>query len=77
VDNLNNLRREASRQFRNIKKAYFKANIDELENNSKIKNMRDFYGGINFLRKVTSLELIYYRIRAVILLQTPNSTLAM
>ena len=36
VDNLNNVRCEASRHFRN-KKEYLKANIDELETNSKIK----------------------------------------
>jgi len=36
VDNLNNVRHEASRHFRN-KEDYLKAKIDELENNSKIK----------------------------------------
>ena len=30
VDNLNNIRREASRHFRNKKKEYLKAEIDEL-----------------------------------------------
>ena len=54
VDNLNNVTREASRHFRNKKKAYLKAKIKELETNSKIKNSRDF----KTLRKVTSLELI-------------------
>jgi hypothetical protein len=38
VDNLDNVRREASRHFRNKKKEYLKAKIDELETNSKIKN---------------------------------------
>ena len=37
VDNLNNVRRDASRYFRNKKKAYLKAKIEELETNSKIK----------------------------------------
>ena len=46
VDNLNNVRREASRHFRN-KKAYLKAKIEDLETNSKIKNIRDLYRGIN------------------------------
>ena len=41
VDNLKNVRREARRHFRNKKKAYLKATIDELETNSKIKNIRD------------------------------------
>ena len=40
VDNLNNVRREASRHFRN-KKGYLEAKIEELETNSKIKNIRD------------------------------------
>ena len=31
VDNLNNVRREASRHFRNKKKEYLKAKIEELE----------------------------------------------
>jgi hypothetical protein len=34
------LRRDASRHFRNKKKAYLKAKIEELETNSKIKNVR-------------------------------------
>ena len=37
VDNLNNLRCEASRHFRNKKKEYQKAEIEELETNSKIE----------------------------------------
>jgi len=40
VDNLNNVRHEASRHFRNKKKEYRKAKINELETNSKIKNIR-------------------------------------
>ena len=41
VDNLNNVRHEASRHFRNKKKEYLKAKIEELATNNKIKNMRD------------------------------------
>jgi len=37
VDNLNNLRREASRHFRNKKKECLKARTDELGTNSKIR----------------------------------------
>ena len=37
LDNLNTVRREASRNFRNKRKGYLKAKIDELETNSKIK----------------------------------------
>jgi len=47
VDNLNNVRRYASRHFRNKKKAYLKAKIEKLETNSKIKNIRDLYRGSN------------------------------
>jgi hypothetical protein len=45
VDNLNNVRREAIRHFRNKKKSYLKAKIEELETNSTIKNVRDLYRG--------------------------------
>jgi len=37
VDNLNIIRREASVHFKNKKKEYLKAKIEELETNSKIK----------------------------------------
>jgi len=37
VDNLNNVRREASRHIRNNKKSYLKAKFEEHETNSKIK----------------------------------------
>ena len=47
VDILNNVRREVSRHFRNKKKAYLRAKIDELETNSELQNIRDLYSGIN------------------------------
>jgi hypothetical protein len=37
VDNLNNVRRETRRHFRNKKKEYLQAKIDEIENKSEIK----------------------------------------
>ena len=37
--------------FRNKKKAYLKAKIEELETNSKVKNVRDLYRGINDFKK--------------------------
>ena len=37
VDNLNNVRRGASRHFTKKEKEYLKVEIEELENNSKIK----------------------------------------
>ena len=51
VDNLNNVRRDTSIHFRNKKKAYVKAKIEELETNSKIKNVRDLQRGINDFKK--------------------------
>ena len=52
VDNLNNVRRKASRHFRNKKKAYLKTKIEELESNSNIKNIRDMSRGMNDFQKV-------------------------
>ena len=51
VDNLNNVRCEASRHFRNRKKAYLKDKIEDLETNSKIKNIMDLYRGIIDFKK--------------------------
>ena len=51
ADNLNCVRREVSRHFRNKKKAYLRAKIEELETNSKIKNIRDLYRRINDFKK--------------------------
>jgi len=58
IDNLNNVKREASRHFRNTKKDYLKVEINELETNSKIKNIRDIYTGIKILRRITGLGLL-------------------
>jgi hypothetical protein len=43
---MNNVRRYASRHFRNKKKAYPKAKIEEHESNSKIIYVRDLYRGV-------------------------------
>ena len=51
ADNLNNIRHEASRHFRNKKKGYLKAKFEELETKSKIKNIRDLYRGISDFKK--------------------------
>jgi hypothetical protein len=50
-DNLNNVRREASRHFRNKKKEYLKDKINNLATNSKNKNIRDLYKEINELKR--------------------------
>ena len=51
VEILKNVRREVSRHFRNKKKAYLRAKIEELETNSKIQNIRDMCRGINDFKK--------------------------
>jgi len=48
---VNNVRSDASKHFRNKKKAYLKAKIEELETNSNINNIRDLYRGINDVKK--------------------------
>jgi hypothetical protein len=42
-DNLRNVRREATRRFRNKKREYLKGKITDIELNSKNKNIRDLY----------------------------------
>jgi hypothetical protein len=51
AENLDYVSHEASRYFRNKKKEYMKAKIDEFETNSKITNIRDLYRGINDFKK--------------------------
>ena len=51
VDNPNNVRRVASRHFRNKNKTYLKTKIEDLETNSKNKNIRDLYRGISDFKK--------------------------
>ena len=51
VDNLNNVRRELSRYFRDKKKANLRAKIEELETNSKIEIIRDLYRGNSDFKK--------------------------
>ena len=51
VDNVNNVRQDTSRHFRNKRKAYLRPKIEELVTNSKINNIRDLYGGINDMKK--------------------------
>jgi hypothetical protein len=50
-DNLSNVRREANRHFRNKKREYMKDKINELESNSKNKNIKDLYRGITEFKK--------------------------
>jgi hypothetical protein len=50
-DNLQNVRSETSRTFRNKKREYLKGKTNELETNNKNKNIRDLYRGINEFKK--------------------------
>jgi hypothetical protein len=50
-DNMGNVRREANRNFRTKKREYLKKKINMLETNSKNKNIRDLYRGINEFKK--------------------------
>jgi hypothetical protein len=50
-DNLNNVKCEASRHFRNKKREYLEDKINELATNSKNKNIRHMYRGINEFKR--------------------------
>jgi len=51
VDNLNSVRREASRKFRNKKKEYLKAKFVVLETYRNLKDIRDFHRGVSDFKK--------------------------
>jgi iron uptake system EfeUOB component EfeO/EfeM len=46
-DNLNNIRREASRHYRNKKREHLRDKTNGLATNSKNKSIRDLYRGRN------------------------------
>jgi hypothetical protein len=48
---MDNVRLDASRTFRTKKRKHLKNKLNELETNSKNKNIRDLYRGINEFRK--------------------------
>jgi hypothetical protein len=50
-DNLSDVRQEASRHFRNKKRECLKEKINKLKSNSKHKNVRYLYWGINEFKK--------------------------
>jgi hypothetical protein len=50
-ENLNNIRRETIRHFRNKMWEYLKDKIDELATNRKNHNVRDLYRGINDFKR--------------------------
>jgi hypothetical protein len=49
--NLNDIRCVANRHFRNKKRDYMKQKINELATNSKNKNIRDLYRGIDKFKR--------------------------
>jgi hypothetical protein len=51
VDNLNHVRLEAIRDFRNKEKEYLKTKSDELKPNSKINTILSLYMGISDFNK--------------------------
>jgi hypothetical protein len=56
-DNLNNVRREASRYFRNKKREYLKDKINELAINSKNMNIKTCIDEYMNLKEATNLEI--------------------
>jgi hypothetical protein len=66
-----NVRCETNRHFRNKKREYLKGKINELATNSKDKNIRDMYRGINEFKWDINLEVTLSRMRMVICLQIP------
>jgi hypothetical protein len=50
-DNLRIVRPEARTYFRNKDREYLKDKINELQTNSKNKNIRDLYGGISEFKR--------------------------
>jgi hypothetical protein len=51
-DNLNNVRCETTRHFRNKKGEYLKDRINDFATNNKNKNIRYLYKGINEFKRV-------------------------
>ena len=69
VDNVKNIRREASRYFRNKRKNTWKLKLRNLELTVRQKILGNFIGTLMTLRRVSSLAVIYWRMRRVIWLQ--------
>jgi len=73
ADTLNKVRRDASRHFRNKKKAHLRGKIEKLETNSKINNIRDLYRGINDVKKGYQPRTGIVKMRKLTWLQTPTA----
>ena len=66
VYNLNRVVRYANSYFKNKKKEYLEAKIEEIETNSTIKISETYIWASLTLRMITNLELIQQRMRMVI-----------
>jgi len=56
VNNVNKVRHEGSRHFRNKKKECLKTKINELETNRKIENINDFMNGYQLRTNIVKDE---------------------
>jgi hypothetical protein len=73
-NNLNNVSRGASRYFRNKKGEYQKDKINELATNSKNKNIRDLYRGINEFKRSYQPRNNLVKVKNGDLLEDSNNT---
>jgi hypothetical protein len=71
-DNLNNVRREASRHFRNNWREYLKDKINELATHNKNKIIRDLCSGMNEFKKGCQTRNNLVKKRMMIYLQIPT-----
>lgn len=71
ADNLNNVRRDDSRHFRNKKREYLEGKINE-ETNNKNNNIRDMCRDINEIKKGYEPRTNIVRMRWLMCLQTPT-----
>jgi hypothetical protein len=74
-NNLQNLRHETSRTFRNKKREYLKDKINELETNNKNENIRHLYRGINEFKKSYQPSINIIKDENGELLEEPQSVL--
>jgi hypothetical protein len=74
-NNLQNVRPETSRIFRNKKREYMKGKTNKHETNNKNKNIKDLYRGINEFMKGYQPRINIIKDKNVILLADPQSVL--
>jgi hypothetical protein len=71
-DNLGNVRREISRNFRNRKRGYLEEQIHEHETSSENKISETYIEVYMNLRRTANLEIAYYKMKMVICLHIPT-----